>query len=169
MTQDAKVAIVTGGCRGIGLAATEIFLEQGWHVAVVDRDTEELHRVCDTMNNVLAVEADLAVTEPEHAEDRLHGGGLAGAVRSDDDGDLTLVDGDGALVQDVGAAVAAGHRLADQVAHANGPVGSPLAGSDDPILLTTEAGLARESRPDKARRSLARAVAWSAMRGGRGG
>ena len=37
-----KTAIVTGGCRGIGLAATEIFLEQGWAVAVVDRDTGEL-------------------------------------------------------------------------------------------------------------------------------
>ena len=60
MTQDAKVAIVTGGCRGIGLAATEIFLEQGWRVAVVDRDTEELHRVCDPMDNVLAVEADVS-------------------------------------------------------------------------------------------------------------
>lgn len=63
MTQDARVAIVTGGCRGIGLAATEIFLEQGWRVAVVDRDTEELHRVCDTMDNVLPVEAD--VSDPQ--------------------------------------------------------------------------------------------------------
>lgn len=60
MTQDAKVAIVTGGCRGIGLAATEIFLEQGWRVAVADRDTDELHRVCDSMENVLPVEADVA-------------------------------------------------------------------------------------------------------------
>lgn len=55
-----KVAIVTGGCRGIGLAATEIFLEQGWHVAVVDRDTEELHRACDHIENVLPIEADIS-------------------------------------------------------------------------------------------------------------
>ena len=58
-----KTAIVTGGCRGIGLAATEIFLEQGWRVAMVDRDTEELHRVADGMENVLAVEAD--VSDPD--------------------------------------------------------------------------------------------------------
>lgn len=55
-----KVAIVTGGCRGIGLAATEIFLEQGWRVAMVDRDTQELHKVASGMENVLAVEADIS-------------------------------------------------------------------------------------------------------------
>ena len=55
-----KTAIVTGGCRGIGLAATEIFLEQGWRVAVVDRDTEELHRACDHIENVLPIEADIS-------------------------------------------------------------------------------------------------------------
>jgi len=55
-----KTAIVTGGCRGIGLAATEIFLEQGWQVAVVDRDTEELHRACDHIDNVMTVEADIS-------------------------------------------------------------------------------------------------------------
>lgn len=55
-----KVAIVTGGCRGIGLAATEIFLEQGWRVAMVDRDTEELRKVATGMENVLAVEADIS-------------------------------------------------------------------------------------------------------------
>lgn len=55
-----KVAIVTGGCRGIGLAATEIFLEQGWRVAMVDRDAEELRKVASGMENVLAVEADIS-------------------------------------------------------------------------------------------------------------
>ena len=33
-----KVALVTGAARGIGLAATEIFLERDWQVAMVDRD-----------------------------------------------------------------------------------------------------------------------------------
>jgi len=55
-----KTAIVTGGCRGIGLATTEVFLEQGWQVAVVDRDTEELHRACDHIDNVMTVEADIS-------------------------------------------------------------------------------------------------------------
>jgi len=58
-----KTAIVTGGCRGIGLAVTEILLQQGWRVAMVDRDTEELHRVADGMENVLAVEADISIPE----------------------------------------------------------------------------------------------------------
>ena len=57
---DAKVAIVTGGARGIGLATTEIFLDQGWRVAVVDRDAEELHRACGSLENVLPVEADIS-------------------------------------------------------------------------------------------------------------
>ncbi|MBC9245485.1 SDR family oxidoreductase [Paracoccus sp. 11-3] len=56
----SKVAIVTGGCRGIGLAATEIFLEQGWRVAIVDRDTEELHAAAANLPGVLAVEADIS-------------------------------------------------------------------------------------------------------------
>ncbi|ABL72883.1 MULTISPECIES: SDR family NAD(P)-dependent oxidoreductase [Paracoccus] len=75
-----KTAIVTGGCRGIGLAATEIFLEQGWRVAMVDRDTRELHRVADGMENVLAVEAD--VSDPDQVE-RMVAETVAGLGRID--------------------------------------------------------------------------------------
>lgn len=39
---DQKCAIVTGAARGIGLATTKLFLEQGWRVAMVDRDAPEL-------------------------------------------------------------------------------------------------------------------------------
>ena len=42
MSHEAKVALVTGAARGIGLASTELFLEQGWRVVMVDRDAEEL-------------------------------------------------------------------------------------------------------------------------------
>ncbi|MDF3854232.1 SDR family NAD(P)-dependent oxidoreductase [Paracoccus sp. P2] len=75
-----KTAIVTGGCRGIGLAATEIFLEQGWRVAMVDRDTQELHRVAEGMENVLAVEAD--VSDPDQVE-RMVAETVAGLGRVD--------------------------------------------------------------------------------------
>lgn len=65
-----KVAIVTGGCRGIGLATTEIFLEQGWAVAVADRDAEELDRVCGPRDNVLPVETD--VSDPKSVDALIH-------------------------------------------------------------------------------------------------
>ncbi|MEM7470526.1 MAG: SDR family oxidoreductase [Pseudomonadota bacterium] len=39
---DQKVAIVTGAARGIGLASCRLFLENGWRVAMVDRDAEAL-------------------------------------------------------------------------------------------------------------------------------
>ena len=32
------VALVTGAARGIGLATTRLFLDQGWQVAMIDRD-----------------------------------------------------------------------------------------------------------------------------------
>lgn len=56
-----KVALITGACRGIGLATTELFLDQGWRVVMVDRDTEELHAVAGRLQNVLAVEADVSI------------------------------------------------------------------------------------------------------------
>lgn len=37
-----KIALVTGAARGIGLATTHLFLEQGWHVAMIDRDAPAL-------------------------------------------------------------------------------------------------------------------------------
>ncbi|MFY0647056.1 SDR family NAD(P)-dependent oxidoreductase [Sulfitobacter geojensis] len=37
-----KVALVTGAARGIGLAATKLLIEDGWRVAMIDRDADEL-------------------------------------------------------------------------------------------------------------------------------
>jgi NAD(P)-dependent dehydrogenase (short-subunit alcohol dehydrogenase family) len=34
----AKLAVVTGGARGIGLAIAEKFLAEGWNVALLDID-----------------------------------------------------------------------------------------------------------------------------------
>lgn len=56
----SKIAVVTGGCRGIGLAATEIFLEQGWRVVMVDRDSEELKAASSGLENVLPIDADIS-------------------------------------------------------------------------------------------------------------
>ncbi|SMX26873.1 3-oxoacyl-[acyl-carrier-protein] reductase FabG [Pelagimonas phthalicica] len=58
-----RLAIVTGAARGIGLATTDLFLEMGWRVAMVDRDGTELHSVAAERENVLAVERD--ISDPE--------------------------------------------------------------------------------------------------------
>ena len=41
----AKMVVVTGAARGIGLATSDLFISEGWHVAMVDRDAEELEKV----------------------------------------------------------------------------------------------------------------------------
>ena len=37
-----RTVIVTGAARGIGLATTKLFISEGWQVAMVDRDGDEL-------------------------------------------------------------------------------------------------------------------------------
>ena len=39
-----RVALVTGGGRGIGLATARRFLEEGWQVALLDVDADVLAR-----------------------------------------------------------------------------------------------------------------------------
>ncbi|WP_169569405.1 SDR family NAD(P)-dependent oxidoreductase [Sneathiella limimaris] len=62
-----KVAIVTGAARGIGLATTKTFLNEGWRVVMVDRDGEELEVASRDLKNTLAVAADVSIeSEVEH-------------------------------------------------------------------------------------------------------
>ncbi|WP_018633854.1 SDR family NAD(P)-dependent oxidoreductase [Neomegalonema perideroedes] len=75
-----KVALVTGGCRGIGLAATELFLEAGWRVVMVDRDEAELKAASAQLKNVLPVLADVSI--PAEVE-RMAAEALAGFGRID--------------------------------------------------------------------------------------
>ena len=44
MSQSQKAALVTGAARGIGLATTKRFLAEGWRVALLDIDGENLQR-----------------------------------------------------------------------------------------------------------------------------
>ena len=55
-----KTALITGAARGIGLATARRFLDDGWNVALLDRDSEELVRVATGMANACAVHADVS-------------------------------------------------------------------------------------------------------------
>ncbi|MEO1143352.1 MAG: SDR family oxidoreductase [Pseudomonadota bacterium] len=54
------MALVTGAARGIGLATTNRFLEEGWKVVMIDRDDEELRKVSKSMVNAFAITADIS-------------------------------------------------------------------------------------------------------------
>ncbi len=62
-----KIAIVTGAARGIGLATTKLFLENGWSVAMVDRDIEELQSAAGELPGTLPVYCDVSV--PDNVEE----------------------------------------------------------------------------------------------------
>jgi NAD(P)-dependent dehydrogenase (short-subunit alcohol dehydrogenase family) len=58
-----KVALVTGSARGIGLAAAARFLDDGWHVAMLDILGDTLRaavRMLDRGDAVLPIEADVS-------------------------------------------------------------------------------------------------------------
>lgn len=57
---DKKCAIVTGAARGIGLATVDLFLEQGWQVAMLDRDGDEVQKQAATRENTLALVRDVS-------------------------------------------------------------------------------------------------------------
>ena len=67
MSHEAKVALVTGAARGIGLASTELFLEQGWRVVMVDRDAEELTSAAAALKGVHVIAADISDREQVQA------------------------------------------------------------------------------------------------------
>ena len=47
---DTKLVIVTGAARGIGLATAQLFKQNGYRVALIDKDKEELNNL--STNNV---------------------------------------------------------------------------------------------------------------------
>lgn len=58
-----KTAIVTGAARGIGLATTRLFLEQGWRVAMIDRDAPELEKAAAGLDGAVPVLCDISVPD----------------------------------------------------------------------------------------------------------
>lgn len=66
--KSAKVALVTGAARGIGLAAAQRFLQDGWSVALLDNNIETLSAAVAALPaRERALELPLDVRYPEHA------------------------------------------------------------------------------------------------------
>ena len=62
-----KVALVTGAARGIGLATTKILLGEGWQVAMIDRDGEELLSASDGLDGAAPFIFD--VSDPKQVDE----------------------------------------------------------------------------------------------------
>ena len=58
-----KVAVVTGAARGIGLATSRILLDQGWRVAMVDRDGEALESTTECQGDALRLAYDVSIPD----------------------------------------------------------------------------------------------------------
>lgn len=58
-----KIALVTGAARGIGLATTKRFLEEGWKVVMIDWDGEELVKISKPLKDAIAITADISKEE----------------------------------------------------------------------------------------------------------
>ena len=55
-----KTALVTGAARGIGLATTQLFLENGWQVAMIDRDSDALADAVTSLDHVHGIDCDVS-------------------------------------------------------------------------------------------------------------
>jgi meso-butanediol dehydrogenase / (S,S)-butanediol dehydrogenase / diacetyl reductase len=58
-----KTALVTGAARGIGLTTTRLLIEQGWKVAMVDRDADELAAVALDQVHAAAFVCDVSLPD----------------------------------------------------------------------------------------------------------
>lgn len=69
MTQEMKVAVITGAARGIGLAIARTFLAAGYRVALLDIDGAELQAAVaslEPIDAVLSIECD--ISDPSQVE-----------------------------------------------------------------------------------------------------
>lgn len=58
-----KTAVVTGAARGIGLATTRQFLDQGWRVVMIDRDVPALDAAALGLVNAEAMACDVSIAD----------------------------------------------------------------------------------------------------------
>jgi NAD(P)-dependent dehydrogenase (short-subunit alcohol dehydrogenase family) len=63
MSQNSKIAIITGGAQGIGKAIARAFLEKGWSTVIADTDREageETAREFDTLGKISFIQTDVS-------------------------------------------------------------------------------------------------------------
>ncbi|HXV38774.1 MAG TPA: SDR family oxidoreductase [Nitrosopumilaceae archaeon] len=59
MKLSGKVAIVTGGSRGIGKAVAKIFVQEGAHVTITSKDPDRLEKAANEIGNVFFIPGDI--------------------------------------------------------------------------------------------------------------
>jgi len=63
MSQNSKIAIITGGAQGIGKAIAKAFLEKGWNAVIADIDREageETAREFETLGTIAFIQTDVS-------------------------------------------------------------------------------------------------------------
>ncbi len=63
MRLDGKVAIITGGSRGIGFETAKVFSKNGATVVITSKNTNQLENASDKLTNVFPISADIAKEE----------------------------------------------------------------------------------------------------------
>ena len=61
-----KTALITGAARGIGLATAHLMTQQGYQIAMVDKDEDELHKTVSDVDRAKAFICDVA--DPDAVE-----------------------------------------------------------------------------------------------------
>src|SRR5713226_6189720 len=64
MKLKGRVAIVTGGSRGIGKATAKLFVEEGANVTITAKDSKRLQGAAKEIGNVFSVSGDIR-NEPD--------------------------------------------------------------------------------------------------------
>jgi len=60
---DGKVAIITGGSRGIGFEMAKIFSENGATVVISSKNSQQLKNAADQLSNTISISADIRKEE----------------------------------------------------------------------------------------------------------